>query len=159
MNNNNNKIIFSLALLIIMSCNSKQEYSIETINKLSPTYVITSESILNELKKIDYNVNFDDSADIFILYVEKNTNKNYTISITKTELFFFRKFKSDYYFKTLKGYANYNDQKVLLYGDLENHLFEKTSGNLKDIIYYQKSADKLEEPIIYEPTFIDFIVK
>lgn len=70
------KVILSLFMLfiiiIIISCDSKQqEYSIETLNDLRPTYIITNKTILSELKQIDNNVDFDDSADVLVLYIEK----------------------------------------------------------------------------------------
>src|SRR5215207_1980164 len=106
------KIIIVLLMLIIISCNSKQqEYSIKTLTELSPTYIITNKTVIRELKKIDNNVDFDSSADIFVLYIEKKNNNNYVISATKTEFSFFRKYKSDYYFKTLKGYADFDNRK------------------------------------------------
>nr|WP_199002857.1 hypothetical protein [Flavobacterium sp. ASV13] len=154
----NSLIFFSLFFLI--SCNPKKEYSREDIMKLNPTYIILNKEIKNELKKIDTNkVDFDNSSDIFVLYIEKKDTRDFAISITKTEFPFFKKYKSNYYFKTLKGYANYSNRKVLIYGDVENHLLKKTNEKLLDILYYQKSQDSLEAPVIYEPTFIDFTIR
>lgn len=152
--------ILFFCLLVFVSCDLKQNYSSEMIKKIMPTYTITNKLIDDELRKIDNNTaDFDASSDVFVLYIEKKENKNYAISITKTEFSFFKKYKSNYYFKTLKGYADYNNKKVLIYGDVQNDLLKKTNEKLIDIMYYQRSEDTEEAPIIYEPTFINFTVK
>ncbi|MBN9284870.1 MULTISPECIES: hypothetical protein [unclassified Flavobacterium] len=156
---NNILLFFILIIFFGCSCYDKQNFTIETINRLSSTHTINNSLIKNILYQIDTNkVAFDDSADIIVLHIEKIKKKDYKLSLTKTEFAFFKKYKSDYYFKTLKGYTDYENKKVLLYGDIDANLFQKTDETFVDFMKYPVLKNKSETPIIYEPTFIDFTI-
>lgn len=155
-----NNVFIILVIIIFSSCVNKKNISIDTVNKLEPTYIINNSLVLDALNRIEIKKEtFDTTDDIIVLYVKKNQDKSYELSLTKTEFSLFRVYKSDYYFKTLKGYANYKDKKVLLYGDIENSLFVRTNEKLQNIMYYDVSKNESTIPMIYEPSFFDFIIQ
>ena len=102
-------------------------------------------------------IKFNKSSNVVVLYLEREQKSSYKLSITKTDFELFRENKSDYYFSKIKGYLQYDNLLVLLYGDIDEALFKKKNVKLvKGIMFLKK---EISPPIIYEPSFLEYKIQ
>lgn len=154
---NLNKLLLLVSLVIFSSCKA-QKYTFNEVKMFESTHTIKKDTINKILTDIKSNNKiFDSSSNTIVFYIEKKKKDSYKMSITKTDFELFKENKSDYYFSNLKGYFMYNDILVLLYGNVTPELFERTDKKLIKNIMNCECKDEI--PIIYEPTFIDYVIK
>lgn len=153
----NSKVLIILSI-ILFSCNSQKEYTIEQVKNLEPTHQVIDNIIVKSIDELRKNDElYSDKDDTVILYFERKDDI-YNLSLTKTKFELFKKFKSDA-FKNLKGYIFHNDKIVLLYGDLPDKYLERQKNKLLDVTKTTFKVDKETPPIIYEPAYIEIQLK
>jgi len=142
---------FILISLSLIGCEDKV-YTINQIKNIKPTHSINNNQIIVLLNNFDKLEKFNEDSDAYVLHVKKDSTK-YVLNIAKTE---FEIFKSEVVnmqnFKKLKGYFEYKNCIVLLYGDIDSYLFKNENADFKNIMYTNHTEDK--SAIIYEPIFI-----
>ena len=130
----NSKYLCILLMFILVQGCAKHEYNIEEIDKMKPTHVIISDSLLELFNKFDNLGKYDDNSDIYVLYIKKD-KQNYNTSIAKTSFSTFKRERlSLFYFKELKGYSFYKRTPILLFGDIDSEIFKPVEID-KEILY------------------------
>lgn len=157
------KIYFLLLLtILISSCSSTKEYSINEIKELESTHFIKDSLIV---KQIDFLLKSGkmkvDNDEFISLKVERLPLLNsYSLTITKT-LFSLEKHKFYYqnYDKMALGFLNFNNEVILLHGDIK-FFFERKKNVKAKNIFYSKKINKPERiSIIYDPIVFNYKIK
>jgi len=150
----NNFIIgFACILIIFLSCDTKRVLNVEEVFALKPSHALSNLTIskfIEDYKTKELNDKIDDTYIIYII----NDDTQSKISIAKVYFPEFRKVV--YRFKNLrelKGYLKYENDLVLLYGDVDNFFKENTKPI--DIMYNEYKGT---ESVNYEPHFIDYYI-
>ena len=148
-----NNTIVILFLLILCGC-SNNIYTIQELNPdvLVGTHKVSNSKIFDILKDFDETVKFDKNYDLTVIYLKKIDNHSYQLDIAKTKFNLFKKEKSSYYFKKLKGYLFLQNTLTVLYGDIDNKTFTRIKeAKIINIMNIDKKTK--EDVLVYEPNF------
>jgi len=126
------------------------------LRNLKDTHIVKNDLVLRVLDSIYNKKDIYDTKDGTIIFYAKEEQKyNYSISSCITNFDLFKKNMPVY--GELIGHLKYKDKVVLLFGDIDQNLFEKTSQIEKALMYFKKKSNI--PPPIYDPVYLDFEIK
>lgn len=159
----NYKISFLLLLTILLSsCNSTKENSINEIKELESTHFVKDSLIVKQidflLKSGKLKVN---NYEFISINVERlSLLNNYSLTISKT-MFSSEKHKFYYqnYVELAEGYLIFNNEIVLLFGGIK-FFFEKNKRVKAENIFYSKYNYEHEKILpVYDPPVFKYKIK
>lgn len=149
-------ILFLILSFFFIQCKA-QEYSIEQVKSLMPTHQIKNNLVYEILNEINNKKDvFKIKDNIIILDIDKKMGGNYNISATCVSFLQSKILNRN---KKLKGYFEYKNRIVLLYGNIDNFLFNKEKNHLENIMKFNYVVDKNHPPYVIEPFFIKYNIK
>ncbi len=149
-----------LCFISIFFYNCKaQEFTNENLKHLKSTHQIKSVLINDLITRLQNKKElFNKKSDCVYLKFKKKS-ENYFI-IYASYLTFYDCKILDYNSKdNLKGYINYNDKTIFLYGDIDSVFFIKNNLKVENVMKSSYKVDKLHPPVVIDINYLEFFIK
>lgn len=148
-------LIILVLSLSFVGCKS-QTYTYDDLKELKPTHQIQNRELLTSLKEliVDQKYFGDFDTKIIVLNMDKRS-EDYNICVTVTDYETFKDYRPDMFIK-LKGYCNYNDIPMLLFGDVDGSFYKNLDNDFYDVVGKLPVYTKDNPPTVYDPQIICF---
>lgn len=147
-------IILSIITVCMFTKCKNREYSYDQLKNMRSTHKIQSLDLQDKIEKtLKDKENFGEFEDeIIILFIKKKI-KTYEICISITEFNTFKNYRPDLY-NDLKGYLNFQNVPVLLFGNMDEVFYVKNKVDFHNVLGKLPEYNLDNPPIVYEPKMI-----
>lgn len=144
-------IIVCISFIIILNSCKPAAVSYKELQKMDSTHMVNNHNLVDSINEIlKDSVNFGKfEHQIIILIIEKK-EKNYEVCISRTDYNVFKSHRPDAY-DILKGYSNYQNIPILLFGDIDSTFFKRKDNEFYNILGELPVYNLENPPILYEP--------
>ncbi|WP_163411239.1 hypothetical protein [Flavobacterium ajazii] len=149
------KLLLLLFIFFFISCKS-QELKYEDLKALNSTHIIKNDIVFELLAKLQLHEKlFSNKSDCIYLDFKKNKENDYTVSATHLTYLDSKILKHDSN-KKLKGYINYSDKVIFLFGDIDEFLFMRNNIKIENVLKTSYKVDKNHPPVALHINFITY---
>lgn len=141
--------ILIFLILTLNSCKTKNT-SYDELLALEKTHSFTNAELEKSIEQIlKDSINYRNFKSPIILVIIKKNMPNYEVCISRTDYNAFKRNRPDD-FNTLKGYLNYKEIPILLFGDIDK-FFKRNNADFYNVLGNMPEYTLDNPPAIYEP--------